>query len=132
MAWVHLSADAFTESGPIAGLAVAANDNDIGYSTIGARAAVTLPVAGMLVTPRGSLAWQYAFGDTVPGLALAFATTNLGFGVAGVPLAQNSALIEAGADVLLWADAKLGLSYVGQFADRLQDNGLQGRLDVRF
>jgi outer membrane autotransporter protein len=91
-----------------------------------------MPVAGMLVMPRASAAWQYAFGELTPDLALAFASSGIPFGISGVPLARNSTLIEAGLDFALGPDAILGVSYAGQLADDLQDNGVQGRLTWRF
>jgi hypothetical protein len=35
-------------------------------------------------------------------------------------------------DFALGPDAVFGISYAGQLASDLQDNGVQGRLDVRF
>ena len=56
------------------------------------------------------------FDDITPGAALAFASTGIGFDVTGVPLAEDSALIEAGLDLNLSPTATLGVSYSGQFA----------------
>jgi uncharacterized protein with beta-barrel porin domain len=36
--------------------------------------------------------------DATPGASLAFATTGIGFGIQGVPLAEDSALIDVGGD----------------------------------
>jgi len=132
LAYVHVGTDDFTESGATAALTTPGSDQNVGYSTLGVRAATTIPVAGMLVTPRASAAWQYAFGELTPDLALAFASSGIPFGISGVPLARNSTLIEAGLDFALGPDAILGVSYAGQLADDLQDNGVQGRLTWRF
>ena len=132
LAYVHVGTDACTESGPTAALTTAGSDQNVGYSTLGVRAATTMPVAGMPVTPRVSIAWQYAFGELTPELALAFALSGIPFGISGVPLARNSALIEAGLDLALGVDATLGVSYSGQLAGDLQDNGVQGRLTWRY
>jgi outer membrane autotransporter protein len=132
LAYVHVDTDSFGESGPTAGLTSGGSDQNIGYSTLGLRAATTLPMAGVLVTPHGSLAWQYAFGDVTPEQAVAFASTGIAFGTAGVPIAQSSALIEAGLDFALGPDAIFGISYAGQLAGDLQDNGVQGRLNWRY
>jgi outer membrane autotransporter protein len=132
LAYVHVGTDSFTESGPIAALSSTGADQNVGYSLLGVRAATTLPIAGVLVTPHGSVAWQYAFGDTAPGQALAFASTGIAFGISGVPIAQSSALIEAGLDFALGPDAMFGITYAGQLAGDLQDNGVQGRLNWRF
>ena len=77
-----------------------------------------MPVAGMPVTPRVWTAWQYAFGELTPELALAFASSGIPFGISGVPLARNSALIEAGLDLALGVDATLRMCSSGQLAAR--------------
>ncbi len=109
IAYEHVGTDAFTESGPTAALTTPGSEQNVGYSTLGVRAATTIPVAGMLVTPRASVAWQYAFGELTPELALAFASSGIPFGISGVPLVRNSALIEAGLDLALGPDAMLGV-----------------------
>ena len=38
-------------------------------------------VTGNAITPRGSLAWQHAFGDTTPAQAFAFASSGIPFGI---------------------------------------------------
>ena len=78
------------------------------------------------------VAWLHAFGDVDPDQGLAFATFGQSFVVSGVPLAQDSALVDAGFDVLLAPDATLGIFYTGQFADNVQDNAVSGRVDWRF
>ncbi len=132
LAYVHVGTDGFTESGPIAGLTSGGSDMDLGYGTLGVRASTTVMWDGMTVNPHGSLAWQYAFGDTTPQQALAFASTGIGMGISGVPSAQNSALLEIGADVMIAQDATLGLSYIGQYAGDFTDNGLRGRFNWKF
>ena len=77
LAYVHVGTDGFGESGATAALTSAGSDQNIGYSLLGVRAATTLPMAGVLVTPHGSVAWQYAFGDLTPDQALAFASTGI-------------------------------------------------------
>ena len=86
----------------------------------------------MLVTPHLSAAWQHAFDDVTPGAGLAFATTGIGFTVYGVPLAQDSALIDTGLDFALGPRTTAGVSYSGQFADNVHDNAVKGRLTWLF
>ena len=81
----------------------------------------------MLVTPHVSATWQHAFDDVTPGAALAFASTGIGFNVTGVPLAEDSALIDAGLDFALGTNTTAGVSYSGQFGDGVQDNAVKGR-----
>ena len=72
-----------------ASLSGRSTDENVGYSTLGLRAAQTMHWGAMLVTPHLSAAWQHAFDDVTPDAALAFAATGIGFTVYGVPLAQD-------------------------------------------
>lgn len=132
LAYVHVGTDGFTESGSIAGLTSGGLNMNLGYGTLGARAGTTVVWGGTTVIPHASAAWQYAFGDTTPEQALAFASTGIGMGIGGVPLAQNSALVEIGADAVIAHDATLGLSYIGQYSGDFNDSGLRGRFNWKF
>jgi outer membrane autotransporter protein len=131
-AFVHVGTGGFAESGPAVALASSGSSDDLGYSTLGVRMAGRLPLAGAAVAPHLSLAWQHAFGDTTPEVALAFSQYGIGMGISGVPIAQDTALIEAGIGVALAPDATLSLSYQGQLAGDARDNGLKGSFDWRF
>ena len=61
-----------------------------------------------------------------------FAGSGASFVIAGVPIARDSAFIEAGLDFKIAPDATLGVSYNGQLASDAQDHGISGRLDWRF
>ena len=87
---------------------------------------------GTVVMPRASLAWQHAFSNVTPTATLAFLGTGAGFTVAGVPLARDSALVEAGFDVVVKPNATLGLSYSGQLADNVRDHAVKGNATLRF
>ncbi|WP_072377072.1 autotransporter domain-containing protein [Hyphomicrobium sp. NDB2Meth4] len=132
LAYVHVGTDGFTESGPVAGLTSGGLDMNLGYGTLGARTGTTMVWGATTVIPHASLAWQYAFGDTTPEQALAFASTGIGMGIGGVPLAQNSALVEVGIDALVAQDATLGISYIGQYSGDFTDTGLRGRFNWKF
>lgn len=132
LAYVHVSTGGFTESGGIAALTARENDENVTYSMLGARAATTMFIDGMHVTPHASAAWQHAFGDVTTDMALAFAGNGAGFTVSGVPIARDSAFLEAGLDFRIAPDTTLGVSYQGQVASDVQDHGLSGRLDWRF
>lgn len=132
LAYVHVGTDSFTENGPIAGLTSGGLNMNLGYGTLGARAGTTVVWGGTTVIPHVSAAWQYAFGDTTPEIAMAFASTGIGMGIGGIPLAQNSALFDIGADAVIAQDMTLGLSYMGQYSGDFTDNGLRGRFNWRF
>ena len=133
LAWVHLSTNSFTETGGIGALNGSGNRSDIGYSTLGMRAAsYYLLQNGMAFIPRASVAWQHAFGTVDPTAALEFVSTGAAFGIAGVPLARDAALVEAGADLQITSQAKIGLSYAGQLAHSIQDHSVKGNFTWRF
>jgi outer membrane autotransporter protein len=135
LAWVHLSTDGFNETGGSGSAALAGlqGSDDVGYSTLGARVAANylLPNGAVLI-PRASVAWQHAFGDVTPSAALAFQGTGAAFTIAGVPLAEDAALVEAGFDLPITPQATVGVSYVGQLADSAQNHSIRGNLLVRF
>ena len=132
LAWVHLSADPFTETGVVSALSGSSSTDEVGYSTLGARwASNQLMPNGMLLVPRMSLAWQHAFGTVTPTAALAFRSTGAGFGIWGVPIARDAALVEAGGDLHLSLQTKLGIFYVGQLAANAQDHSVMGNFTWR-
>jgi subtilase-type serine protease len=132
-AWVHLRTDAFNEVGGLAALNVAANKFEVGYSTIGARAASMIPLNdNMILVPRVSAAWQHAFDNLTPAAAVAFQSTGTSFTVFGVPIARDGLLSEAGLDLYIGRNAVLGLSYVGQFATQVQDHAAKGKFSWKF
>jgi outer membrane autotransporter protein len=134
LAFVHLDTAGFTESGGASALSASGASQDTGYSTLGARAATAYTLwNGMVLIPRASVAWQYAFGEINPTTALAFAgIPGSNFNITGVPTARNAALIDAGADLRINPQAKLGLYYWGEHASTAHENGLRGTLSWLF
>ncbi|GAB4071956.1 autotransporter domain-containing protein [Ancylobacter sonchi] len=134
LAYVHVSTDDFIETGASAGLTGSAGSMGVGYSSLGLRVATAMELsAGKVLEPHASVAWQYAFGDITPEAQMAFLSApGANFTVAGVPLAENTALVEIGADLSLSEQARIGLSYVGQFADNVTVNAVQANLTWRF
>jgi outer membrane autotransporter protein len=133
LAWVHLDTASFTETGGVSALIGTGNKEDVGYSTLGARVATYyLLQNGMALIPRASVAWQHAFGDVTPTAALSFQSTGSGFNTLGVPIARDAALVEAGGDLQLTAQAKIGVSYAGQLANRAHDHSVKGNFTWRF
>jgi uncharacterized protein with beta-barrel porin domain len=86
----------------------------------------------MQMTLHLSAAWQHAFDDVTPDAALAFASTGIGFTVYGVPLAQDSALLDAGLDFTLGPRTRADVSYTSQLAHNVHDNGVKGEVTVLF
>ncbi len=117
----------------MAALAGQGRQSDVGYSTLGARAATSYALPnGMALTARASVAWQHAFGDMTPDALLAFQGSTATFTVAGVPLAADAALVETGFDSLIASQTTVGISYIGQFAEGFQDHSVKGNLRVKF
>lgn len=134
-AFVHLQTGGFTESGGtgFAALSASGGSDDIGYTTLGSRAATTCDLAyGMLLTLRASAAWQHTVGGLVPTAALAFAANGAPFTVAGVPLARDAALVQAGFDLQVGRQVIVSVAYSGNLSDRAQDNSVRGQLSWRF
>jgi len=132
-AWVRLHADGFNERGGAAALTVAANSFEVGYSTFGIRAASMIPLANdMMLVPRGSLAWQHAFDTVTPADTLAFQSAGVPFVIAGVPIARDALLAEAGLDLAIGRNTTVGVSYVGQIANNVRDHAAKGKFTWKF
>lgn len=132
-AYVSVESEGFGEKGGAqASLRTSGIDQDVGYTTVGLRAATTMLWGAMQVTPHVEGAWLHAFDDVAPGASLVFATTGVGFDVSGVPLAEDSALIDAGLDFALSDRLSAGVSYSGQYADSVSDNAVKGRFTWLF
>lgn len=131
-AWVQARTSGFTEKGGVAALTGARDREEAGFTTLGGRLATSVAVGGMMLAPRLSAAWQHALGDVTPVSTLSFASGGTAFEIAGAPLARDSALLEAGADLHLNAQTTLGVLYQGQVARNAEDHAIRGRLAVRF
>ncbi|WP_245436665.1 autotransporter outer membrane beta-barrel domain-containing protein [Mesorhizobium tamadayense] len=129
--YVDVKADGFTEQGGAAALTSQGSNTDATFTTLGLRATTDLRLGGIAATARGMIGWRHAFGDVTPTSTFAFAGGDA-FTIAGVPVARDGAVIEAGFDLPMSANASLGLSYAGQFGARTADNGAKAKLDVRF
>ena len=132
-AWVRLDTDGTTERGGAAALNVSSNRFEVGYSTLGIRAASLIPIGdGMVLIPRAAAAWQHAFDGVTPESRLAFQASAVPFVIAGVPIARDSLLAEAGLDLAIGRNATLGVSYTGQLARNVHDHAAKGKFSWRF
>jgi outer membrane autotransporter protein len=133
LAFVHLHTGSFSEAGGIAALNGFGNSEDVGYTTLGARLVTAYVLQnGTLLIPRASLAWQHAFDNVTPAASLAFQSTGVPFGIVGLPIARDEALVEAGLDVRVNSRATIGISYLGQLASTGQDHSVRGNFTWRF
>jgi outer membrane autotransporter protein len=132
LAWVHLRTDSFTETGGPAALNGRGNSDSVGYGTLGARAATMYVLQnGMALMPRASVAWQHALGDVTPAATLAFGGVGA-FGIAGVPIARDAALVSAGADLRIAPRTSVGFAYVGELAGNAHDQSIKGNFTLKF
>jgi fibronectin-binding autotransporter adhesin len=131
VAYVNLDTDSFTEKGGAAALHSPGDSSDVTFSTLGMRGSAAITLGSMQGTLRGSLGWRHAFGDDTPVSTLRFQGGQQ-FGAAGVPIAQDAAVLEAGVDMNITKSAVLGVSYGGQFAGSSIAQSVQATLRVRF
>lgn len=131
LAYVNLRTDAFTENGGAAALISPSSVIDTAFTTLGLRASSNFMFGSMAATAKGSLGWRHAFGDTVPVATLAFAGGNA-FNIAGVPIAQDAAMVDAGLDFHLSSSAVLGLSYGAQFGGHVTDQTVRANFSAKF
>jgi hypothetical protein len=89
-------------------------------------------IHGMMLMPRASLAWQHAFGTVTPSALLTFQSTSATFGILGVPIVRDAALVEAGGDLQLGPQTKVGVAYFGQLANNARDHSVKANFSWRF
>lgn len=131
LAYADLKTDGFTEQGGITALRSRGERTDTTFTTLGLRASTRLGSDASGATVRGLLGWRHAFGDVSQSTALAFAGGNV-FTVAGVPIAKDAAVLEAGLDFAIRRDLTLGVSYSGQVGDGVKDHGVKASLLWKF
>jgi outer membrane autotransporter protein len=134
LAFVALKTDHFVEQEGPAGLTGVGPSESVGYSTLGLRAAALVAVTERTaLTVRGALGWRHAFGDVHPTALQSFTAGGvLPFSIAGVPIARDSLIAEAGLDIKLMAATSLGISYSGALANGADDHAGRANLTVRF
>ncbi|KXO75778.1 hypothetical protein AYJ56_09905 [Brucella anthropi] len=130
LAYVRLHTDGYDGDG-VAGLHSDSDNSDVTYTTLGLRAATDLTLGGIASTLHATLGWQHAVGDTTPVARHAFTGSEV-FSVAGVPIAEDAALIEAGLNFQFSENASLAAGYKGQFGDGAVRNGFNASFNVRF
>jgi autotransporter-associated beta strand protein len=110
------------------GLAYAAmNASDV-RTELGGRLDAPMLVAGMPLVLRGRVAWAHDFVSN-PALSAAFETLpGSAFTVNGAPIAPNSALTSAGAQLFLTPSLTLLAKFDGEFASGSQTYGGSGTL----
>ena len=131
LAYINLNTKKFTETGGAAALNGNGDDTDVTFSTLGTRFIKDIDAAGT-ANVYGSLGWRRAYGGRTPYSTVSFTSGSDAFGVAGVPLAQNAAVLEAGVDATIAKGLTLGASYSGQLSRSVNDHGVKAVLGWKF
>lgn len=133
LAYVHFDSNPFTEWGGPAALAGGKESRDVTYTTLGLHAASNFLMSDSTVlVARGTVGWRSAFGDVTPITGFAFASGSAPFAVTGVPIARDSAVVEAGLDWKVRRDMTLSVTYTGALADKAQSHAVQSGFVVKF
>ncbi|KTC71522.1 Extracellular serine protease precursor [Legionella birminghamensis] len=134
LAYVNVKTDSFYETGGFAGLNARKMDEDMTYSTLGAREKGLLySTPNYEFNQRLFLGWRHAFNSLTPSSNFAFNTGVLPFTIYGAPLARNALVLDASLQVQhIGKSAKLSLGYFGQFASALRDQGVAARFSWQF
>ena len=133
LAYLHVKTDGFTEKGLHgAALAVQSGNMDTTLSTLGMRASTNVEIGNLSATARADLGWRHAFGDVIPTSTASFAAGSNSFVSAGNSIGKDTALIETGFDFDITKNAKLGISYQGQFGSGVTQNGVNANFNMKF
>ena len=127
----HTHQNGYRETGGAAALIGFAQDTTVGTTTLGVRGEAA-PFNGLPLVARAFLGWQHAFGDISPVSKLAFEAGSIPFTSQGAPIQTDALAVEAGLDWRYSARLALALSYIGQVGSRDYDNGVKGRVEVKF
>ena len=127
LAYVHVRDGSFLESGGVAALSGSSANENTGYS-FARRARCHRNAAGQWhgLDPARHAAMAARLRRCDAGAALAFQGTGAGFSVAGIPIARDTALVEAGFDWRFAPQAKLGAFYQGELAAHAQTHAVKG------
>ena len=131
LAHVSVNASGFTEQGAAAALTSASVNTDATFTTLGLRASTTFGPNDANLTAKGMVGWRHAFGDGTPESTMRFAGGNA-FTIAGVPVARDAAVVEAGLDLAITSNTTFGASYNGQFSSGVAEQSFKANLNIRF
>lgn len=132
LAQVSLSGDSFDESGGAAALSVLRSRENVTYSTIGLRIAQSFTGSNdWTATARGTFGWRHAFGDLIP-----LSTHSIGdsstFAIAGIPISDDTLVINTGIEIGLGGNSVLSLTHDGQISHGGMEHGVRANLSFRF
>jgi outer membrane autotransporter protein len=132
LAYVNLHTDGFTEKGGAAALTSGSANTGATFTTLGLRASTSFTMAEAAITTKGMLGWRHAYGDVTPDTTMRFAGGGDVFSIGGVPIARDTAVVEAGLDFALSSTATFGVTYGGQFGSGVTDQTFRANLNAKF
>ena len=132
LAHVEVDSDSFREQGGSTSLSGDSEKDRATYSSLGLRArTASAEVAGVPLSVQSSLAWQRVLDE--PGESSRLSLNGYdSFTVKGVPVAQDTALVQLGVSARLAPQASLDLGYSGQIGDGYSDHGVRLGLNIAF
>lgn len=101
------------------------------YTLIGMRLMGAMNVGSVLVNPMLDLGWRHVFGDTDPDLVYE-GLDGESFAVAGMPIAEDSLVVQAGFDAAFTSGWRTSLKYKGDIAQSTQQHTLTGGVALPF
>lgn len=131
LAHVRLSTEGFAESGGFAALSAAGDGVSATFTMLGLRAETDIGWGSTNASLSGTIGWRHAFGGT-PTSQLSFASGGESAAIAGVPLASDQLVLNAGLEMTLGSAATLDISYGGLFGSGVTDHSGNVTLNVRF
>lgn len=133
LAYVHLDNERFHEKGDAAALERGSDSRDAVLSTLGLRAAKTLPLNDrQQLDVSGSLGWQHSLSAVESEEHLAFVAGGPSFAVQSSPLTRDAALVGVQASLALSKSTRVNLDYTGQLAGREKIQGVGLSLNWQF
>lgn len=131
LAHVRTRSERFVETSGDAALTGRPGTMSATLTTLGQRLEGTHTLKGLAIRTRGMIGWQHLFGDTAPISTHSFSAGEA-FTITGTPLARDSLLAEAGAELSLSKRATIGASYAGRFAGNGEDHAVTATLRIGF
>jgi outer membrane autotransporter protein len=131
LAHVSLHTDGFTEKGGAAALSGGSQTTDTTFTTLGLRASTDFMLGSVRAAANGTVGWRHAFGDTTPYSTQGFSGSSP-FMIAGVPIANDTLVLQTGVDMKVTDNATIGISYNGEIGSGSLTNRVDARLGVRF
>ena len=133
-AWSGLRSEGFSESGGSAALQARSREEQTASLTLGLRLHGEMPVASdSNARWKAELGWRHARGDLTPKRHMAFAgAPDIGFTVAGAPLARNALQMGLNAELDVGKDIAVGAQYNGQIGGGNRNHAGSLFLNIRF